>query len=310
MVRRGRATGGLEFAADVPVHPTGLKKRTELFRHPRFMAASTTSAYPIRSLREQVTALEAAITLCLADPEVKPVHRLRTTTRRIEAQLAMLTTLAQLPDQSRPERKARRMLKKIRRAAGVVRDIDVQLNLIDSIVPEDPPRAMKSNAGKLKKELEAERDGHSQDLVKILRRRQSELVLALEDLLDALEPVESLSLSATELVSLAQRWFAENTPPEPQQGADDPDYLHSIRKVAKLTRYIAENAPKKAKRPRRLAESFERLQQSGGEWHDWLVLSEIAGDKLGGASPVTGALEDRSRVALAAYRRHLQEISG
>jgi CHAD domain-containing protein len=274
------------------------------------MAASTTSAYPIRFLREQVTALEAAITLCLASPEAKPVHKLRTMTRRIEAQLAMLATLAQLPNHGKSERKARQMLKKIRRAAGAVRDIDVQFDLIDSIVPEGTPRSMKSTAGKLKKELKAERDDHSVELVKILRRRQSDLVLALEDLLDVLEPVESLSLSATQLVSLAQRWFAENTPPEPRQGAEDPEYLHSIRKVAKLTRYIAENAPKKAKRPRALAESFERLQQSGGEWHDWLVLSEIAGDKLGGSSPVTGALAHRSRLALAAYRRHLREISG
>jgi CHAD domain-containing protein len=274
------------------------------------MAATTTSAYPIRFLREQVTALESAITLCLADPKARPVHRLRTTTRRIEAQLAMLETLAKLPDRRRAERKARRMLKKIRRAAGAVRDIDVQLDLIDSIVPEDTPRSMKSNAGKLRKELEAERDDHSIELVKILQRRQSDLVLALEDLLEALKPVESLSLSATELVSLAERWFTENTPPEPRKGAEDPDYLHSIRKAAKLTRYIAENAPKRAKRPRRLAESFERLQQSGGEWHDWLVLSEIAEDKLGGSSPVTGALTHRSRVALAAYRRHLREISG
>jgi CHAD domain-containing protein len=273
------------------------------------MANSTTSAYPIRSLREQVTALEAAITLCLADPHEKPVHKLRTTTRRIEAQLALLEVISNVPDHGKAAREAKRMLKKVRRAAGEVRDIDVQLDLIKS-VQEDAPRSMESAAGKLSRKLEADREDFSWKLAKLLRRRQSDLARPLEEILETLEPVEDLSLSGSELASLTRRWFAENAPPEPRQGADDPDYLHSIRKVAKLTRYIAENAPKQAKRPRSLAESFERLQQSGGEWHDWLVLSQIASDKLSEASPLTKALSDRSRTALAAYRQHLQEMSG
>jgi CHAD domain-containing protein len=276
----------------------------------KLMANSTTSAHPIRSLREQVTTLEAAITLCLADPKEKPVHKLRTTTRRIEAQLALLEVMPKVPEYGKAAREATRMLKKVRRAAGEVRDTDVQLDLIKSVVQEDAPRSMKSAARKLSKELEADREDSSRKLMKLLRRRQSDLARPLEEILEILEPVEKLSLSASELASLTQRWFAKNTPPEPRQGADAPDYLHAIRKVAKLTRYIAENAPKQAKRPRSLAESFERLQQSGGEWHDWLVLSEIAGDKLSEASPLTKALSDRSRTALAAYRQHLREMSG
>jgi CHAD domain-containing protein len=272
------------------------------------MAASTTSAHPIRSLREQVTALEAAITLCLADPKEKPVHKLRTTTRRIEAQLAMLEVMPKVPDHGKAAREAKRMLKKVRRAAGEVRDIDVQLDLIKSIVQEDAPRSTKSAAGKLSKELEADREDSSRKLIKLLGRRQSYLARTLEKILNVLEPIEGLSLSATGLASLTQRWFADHTPPEPRQRADDPDYLHSIRKVAKLTRYIAENAPKQAKRPRSLVESFESLQQSGGEWHDWLVLSEIAEDRFGKSSPLTKALSERSHTALGAYRRHLQDF--
>lgn len=272
------------------------------------MTTSTRSAHPIRSLREQVTALEAAITICLADPKAKPVHRLRTTTRRIEGQFALLSTLPRLPDYHEQTRQAKRLLKKLRRAAGNVRDIDVQMDLIEAVAPGDASLPLKKEAGRLRRNLEADRGRSSRKLIKMLDRRQSDLALVLESLLDQLNPVENLSLSSTELVSVSQRWFKDNLPAEPEAGPDDPDYLHSIRKLAKLARYIAENGPKRAKRPRLLAQSFEKLQQSGGDWHDWLVLAEIARDALGEASPLTKALDSRSRLALTTYHRHLHEM--
>jgi CHAD domain-containing protein len=272
------------------------------------MTTSTTSAHPIRSLREQVTALEAAITICLADPKAKPVHRLRTTTRRIEGQFALLSTLPSLPDYHQQTQQAKRLLKKLRRAAGNVRDIDVQMGLIEAVAPGDASMPLKKEAGRLLRKLDTDRERSSQKLMKILDRRQSDLALVLESLLDELKPVENLSLSSTELASVSQGWFKDNLPAEPKAGPDDPDYLHSIRKLAKLARYIAENGPKRAKRPRRLAESFEKLQQSGGDWHDWLVLAEIARDALGEASPLTQAFDSRSRMALTTYHRHLHEM--
>jgi CHAD domain-containing protein len=272
------------------------------------MASSQTSAHPILSLREQVTALEAAITLCMADPKTKPVHRLRTTTRRIEGQLAMLETLPKIPEHKKPAREATRLLKKLRRAAGKVRDIDVQLDLIDEIAPDTSPKKLKADADKLRKRLLRDRKEFTAKLVKELDRRRSDVTLALEALLAALESVEKLALSATELAQLAERWFAANRPPETAKTEDDANHLHAVRKVAKLARYIAENAPKGAKRPQQMAESFEKLQQSGGEWHDWLVLAEISGKRVGASSPLTAAFDRRSRVSLTAYRRHLSEF--
>jgi len=272
------------------------------------MAASTTSAYPIRTLREHVTELEAAITLCLADPGVKPVHRLRTMTRRIEGQLAMLSHLAGVPPHDKLARKSQRILKKLRRAAGNVRDIDVQINLIQEALPARPTQPLKNDADKLRKSLEEDRDAFARKLLRVLRHQQSSLALALESLLDKLKPVEGLSLSSTQLATLAQNWFKDSIPPAPKRKADTADHLHTIRKMAKLARYIAENAPKTAKTPRRLAESFEGLQQSGGHWHDWLVLADIAEDHLGSSSALTKTFAHRSKVSLAAYRRHLREM--
>lgn len=270
------------------------------------MADTGTSAYPVRSLREQVTALEAAVTQCLAAPKAKPVHRLRTTTRRIEGQLSMLETLPRVPKHSKEAGEARRLLKKLRRAAGNVRDIDVQMDLIGEVAPKNCASEMKDDAAKLREKLDADRGDLAGQLGKVLKKRQSQVTRVLEDLLKALEPLEKFSLSSMELTALTERWYRGNVPQETAGAEDDPDYLHGIRKVAKLARYIAENAPKNAKRPRKLAEEFESLQQSGGEWHDWMVLAEIARDKVGGSSALTKALERRSRMALTAYRRHLR----
>jgi len=271
------------------------------------MASSTPSAHPVRSLREQVTALEAAITLCVAEPNARPVHRLRTMTRRIEGQLALLALLSGVPDYGKPADKARKLLKRLRRSAGEVRDIDVQIDLIESIVPDGSPQPLKKEKTKLQGSLNEDRKGAAGKLVKLLGRKQSELTLALEEILDTLEPVNDLSIPATKLASLTQQWFAHNTPPEPKGGADA-DHLHEIRKVAKLARYMAENAPKSAKRSRHLARSFEDLQQSGGEWHDWLVLGAIARERLGGSSALTLVLDERSQAALGSYREQLRDV--
>jgi len=274
------------------------------------MTATNTLAYPIRSLREQVTALEAAITLCLADPKIKPVHRLRTTTRRIEGQLAMLKIMPKVPRHRKQAGEARRLLKKLRRSAGDVRDIDVQLDLIDLIAAQDASSDLKSDVAKLKEKLEADRKEHAEKLLKVLEKRQSEVTLALEELLKALAPVETFALSATELTKLAERWYRKNLPPERSKREDEPEYLHTVRKVAKLARYIAENAPESAKTARKLAAGFESLQQSGGDWHDWMVLREIAGKNTGKSSALTKVLARRNHTALQVYRRHLDEFLG
>jgi CHAD domain-containing protein len=228
-------------------------------------------------------------------------------TRRIEGQLALLGLLPGVPDYGKPADKARKLLKRLRRAAGEVRDIDVQIDLIESVAPAGSSRPLKEDGAKLRESLEEDRKDTARKLGKVLSRRQSALTLALEETLYALKPVEELALSATKLASLAQQWFAHNAPSQPK-GGEDADHLHSIRKVAKLARYMAENAPKSAKRPRHLAGSFERLQQSGGEWHDWLVLATIARERLGGSSALTLALDERSQAALGSYRDHLREM--
>jgi CHAD domain-containing protein len=264
------------------------------------MAAST-KAHPIQTLRDHVTHLEAAITLCLADPNPRPVHLLRTTTRRIEAQLTLLSHLPHLPPHRKEAKKAQRLLKELRQAAGNVRDLDVQR---DRIRDKTSPTTQKESR-ELRKTLKHQRTQAESDLIDILDKHQSKLALTLESLLKALAPAERLSLTATQLAHLTQSWFTHNTP----SSSDDPDQLHTIRKTAKLARYIAETAPKSARRARKLAASFESLQQSGGEWHDWLILASFAQHHLGKSSPLAQTLHRQCRTSLTTYRNHLQTFA-
>jgi hypothetical protein len=269
--------------------------------HPTHMPAA--AAHPVLTLRELVTTLEAAITLTLASPKTKSVHRLRTTTRRIEAQLELLTLLPDLPKHAKFSKKARKLLRILRRAAGQVRDLDVQRKLTQSRSKE---------AEHLRDLLKQQRDEAADHLLDTIHEHQPKLTRALEALLKALAPAESLTLSAVHLAQLTLHWYAHNTPATPKQNHRQ---LHNIRKAAKLARYIAQSAtpdPKSGitKIPtHRLARTFESLQQSGGEWHDWLTMSGIAHRELGSSSPLARTFARRCDKSLADYQRHLKLLS-
>lgn len=221
----------------------------------------------------------------------------------------MLTLLPEIPEHDKFAREAQRILKQLRRAAGKVRDLDVQLDLIQSITPKNASPSLERDSSELRATLEDQRDEAAEKLLRKLRRRQADIAILLESLLEALIPIEGLALSPAQLTRLAHDWFVRNAPPELHNDPDNPDHLHTLRKNAKLARYIAENAPISAKTPRRLAASFESIQEAGGHWHDWLVLAGIAGSRLGPSSPLTKAFTHRCHIALTVYRRHLREVS-
>lgn len=94
---------------------------------------SASILYPVPVLRERITALEASVTVCLADPDHKPVHKLRTETRRVEAVLLLLDLVSSLPEHRRESASMFRALKKLRRAAGTVRDLDVHRKMLEAL---------------------------------------------------------------------------------------------------------------------------------------------------------------------------------
>ena len=263
--------------------------------------ATNTIAQPVRTLYELVTRLEAAITLTLARPKPRAVHHLRTTTRRIEAQLELLLLLPELPEHAKPAEKSRRLLARIRRAAGRVRDLDVQRDLTQS-----GSSKLHHDADHLRNLFERRRDEEADRLLRTIEKHQRKLTRSLEKLLKAFAPAESFTLSISQLSELTIRWYVHHVPAI----AEGSDQLHTIRKSGKMARYMAESAIKSAPPTRRLAQTFESLQQSGGEWHDWLTLSEIAKDELGSSSLLAQAFTRRCEKSLSDYRGQLKSLPG
>jgi CHAD domain-containing protein len=270
------------------------------------MAKRDKSTRPIQTLRETITAFEAATLLCLAKPGKEAVHRLRTSIRRIEAELEMLAMLPGLPAHGELAENARRLLKKLRRAAGRVRDLDVQRDLV-----RDEARGkggtIREEARGLRRNLKRRREDAAEWLLRLLEKQRVRLPLVFEALLEVLAPAESLELSEARVMELAQGWYRSGDTSRPDSGdAGSVDGLHAIRKRAKLARYIAESAPEGAVAARRLGTRFEALQQSGGEWHDWLLLEQIAAEELGDSAKLPQRFGAHAESALSDFKRHIQ----
>jgi CHAD domain-containing protein len=210
--------------------------------------------------------LKAAIVECADTPDPKPVHRLRSTTRRMEAVLELLGELfansTDLPKGRQKQRSFRRCLRKIRRAAGAVRDVDVHLEILEAY------KGIRDTAV-LVKDLNAARKKSAKRLQQRIGKDEHDLRRTLDELEAVLAPFADLDWSGGGLAHAAQEWLTTAVHDlDPRQD----DELHSIRKACKTARYIAEIGGEASKAAMKLAERFEDIQQTTGAWHDHLLL--------------------------------------
>ncbi|MBV9343205.1 MAG: CHAD domain-containing protein [Acidobacteria bacterium] len=218
----------------------------------------------------------------LADhAKAEDVHRFRTNSRRVEA------LIADLAPESRNKRKLLKLLAKLRKRAGMVRDLDVQIAFLNQLTLPDRQKhrgqllaalaeehAQRSR--KLAKSLTARR---VRQLRKRLRRAQSEITL------DGIDPLR----------------FAFRHLPNPDQNPLTEKTLHAYRVHAKHARYLAELAPD-SNQARSLVAELKRAQDEIGHWHDILKLSERARELFGDVhdSALVSLLQNMSR---ATFRR-------
>src|SRR5665213_1174366 len=271
------------------------------------MARAVPSTHPVQTLNDAIRSLEAAVLVCYATPKKKPVHQVRTWTRRVEAQLELVAQLPNAPAAGKPRDKAQRILRKLRRTAGAVRDLDVQRDLIAREAapakknPSHAERVLRKQARRLRRELKEQREHAADTLRSLLKKDRKRLPLVLQALRDALAPVKEAALPEAELLTLIGGWFARTSPQQSSE-IEKNKALHAIRKRAKLARYMVEPTPKPAVRAsanaQRLSAHFETLQQTGGEWHDLLQLRKVAAKNLGKSSQLTQHFAGRSETCL------------
>jgi CHAD domain-containing protein len=166
---------------------------------------------------------------------------------------------------------------------------------------------MRGEARRLRRVLKRNGEEASDRLLRLLHKQRARLPLVFEELLNTLAPAESIALSETELIALARGCYRNRRiPSQPDAAPQDIAELHETRKRAKLARYLAESAPGSALAARRLAARFAALQQAGGEWHDWLILTEFAATELGASAQLPRRFSARADRALRAFQRRLR----
>lgn len=261
------------------------------------MSTRTKFAHPIRTLHKQSRALEKALSACLTKASPEPVHELRTTIRRFEAQFALLAQSREVSKYHYESKKLLRHLKKLRRLAGELRDLDVQRGLVFAHTTLDTA----PDARWLRRRLKDRRDRQAVIFIDLAQRLHGKVSKELQHLLEVLLPVETLSMPNDRVISLAQRWFAQRS-----RLCLTDDQLHVTRKAAKVARYMCEMASGSAP-ALKVAKQFQKIQNKGGQWHDWLELARIAETKLKRQSILADKYTKERDLKLADYRKILTD---
>jgi CHAD domain-containing protein len=266
---------------------------------------------PIDTKRSRLTfqKLDRELSKLAKKPAPDRVHKFRTNSRRVEALLSEVA-----PERHRNDEKLLELLARLRKKAGRVRDLDVQIEslralkfpqanghksqMMDALVDERAKREKK-----LSRAFDRDTTG---EIRKRLKRAAHEM-----DIPPDTEPLE-LTLRKLEELGHNDAPVTEKT-------------LHQYRIIGKRARYIAELADGNLE-AKRVVEQLKRMQDVIGDWHDWLKLTQKAEELLGGVRDsalvamlrnVTQAKFRQSlhavgeiRSVLDGHRRRIQPVQG
>jgi CHAD domain-containing protein len=212
--------------------------------------------------------------------ETAHVHKFRTQSRRVE------TLISEFGPGNGNQQKLLKLLSKLRKKAGKVRDLDVQIAFLKDLKVPD----RQDHKPQLLESLEEEQSRRSKKLEKSV---DSETVRQLRKRLKRVKA--EMQLDGTDPLALAHKRLPSTGPAPLNENS-----LHACRIQAKRARYLAELAPK-SEESKLFIKELKRAQDAIGEWHDMLKLKEAAERQFGGVhdSALVAALQNLSR---ARYR--------
>ena len=200
----------------------------------------------------------------LSEKHAGAVHGFRTSARRLETLLEEIA-----PRRDRQTKKLLKLLHAIRRRAGKVRDLDVQIGALRSLkVPQEPRRKTRLMHNLLELRLKREAKLHKlvrKDDIRDVRKRLKQTYKSFET--DGVR--DPLAVARQILASAIAGGSSMNE-----------EKLHRCRIAVKRARYAAEFARKSPAATEFLAE-VQRMQDALGNWHDWQLLTETAKRRLG-----------------------------
>lgn len=230
------------------------------------------------------------LTKLVNNPAPESVHRFRTNSRRVEALLGEVA-----PQLDRNGKKLLKLLSRLRKKAGRVRDLDVEIASLRSLkIPEG-----NGHKSQFVDTLVEERARREQKLANAFdRATASEVRKRLKRAANETEiprNTEPLILALSKLAKLGRDHvtLTEKT-------------LHQYRITGKRARYIAELAGDNAE-AKRFIDQLKHMQDVIGDWHDWLKLTQRAEALFGGVrdSALVAMLRN---VTQAKFRQSLDAV--
>ena len=209
-----------------------------------------------------------------AAPTPERVHQVRTTARRLEAVLEIV-----YPEPTKRIAKLLDGLKRLRRRAGAVRDLDVQSAALRTLkIGREAERKTRLLAAladsRSSREVQFQRVIQSGKTEKLRKRLQ----ITAAEMAQASVPPEQNGHNWPPVwidfdpVAASLRMFARLAR---QTKAITSDNIHSYRTSCKRIRYVAEMAGSSPE-SKRVVGLLKRVQDSIGDWHDWLTLTVTA----------------------------------
>jgi CHAD domain-containing protein len=197
----------------------------------------------------------------------KRVHRLRTTIRRIESALAYTH-----PDLGRKEQQALDDLGKLRKRAGKVRDLDVQLKLLGAIANG----STASDRRLLSEDLASRRSRQGKRLHTAIQKiARTKFPGHFARLGDSVQTAWANAPQSDGPLLEAQKQVAGLAHQFGNQGQLKTKKLHQVRISLKLVRYLAELADE-SEEQQIFLQQLKSVQDALGDWHDWEELSRSA----------------------------------
>lgn len=212
--------------------------------------------------------LSSAIARMKGNPSSKDIHRLRTSTRRMESFIDYLH-----PQMTGKQADALQNLSALRKRAGKVRDLDVQMDLLKQGISNgstslDRRRLTQALQEKrdrqLKRSVAAARKIERSRLFIHLQRIEAKAVAQPDSFGDESTPLRQAETQLTELAAE----FVSHAKMKPRR-------MHALRTRMKLIRYQAELAAE-SNEQKQFLERLKAVQDALGEWHDWEALCAVA----------------------------------
>jgi CHAD domain-containing protein len=235
--------------------------------------------------------LERDLVKLSSKPRADNVHGFRTATRRLQILLGELS-----PGLDRSQKKLLKQLGRIRKRAGKVRDLDVQLIALRTLkIPREPRRKTElvnhliELRGRQEKKL---RKAVGKETVRDIRKRLKRAARNFKP-----EATKDPLVAARGMLAEINR----------SQAPVSEVLLHQYRILTKRARYAAEFAAQSAEAEQFIA-GVKRVQDALGDWHDWLTLMQTASAQLGEVrdSPLVAELHN---VTGAKFRRAVAALS-